>query len=148
MTTLRSGAAPLLFKPRRVRLLYLVHAVALVLVGVAALGTSNTGDFSEQTNWTALAILGLLAGGLASTGAVLAGRREVGRRRAKLARTIAGVFDTASTPETADVSRFATPAMSHYHREDCPMVRAKGATSASISEHQRAERTPCAVCEP
>lgn len=148
MTTLRSEAAPPLFAPRRVRLLYLVHAVALVLVGVAALGTSNTGDFSEQTNWTALAILGLLGGGLASTGAVLTGRREVGRRQAKLARTIAGAFERASTPDTADASRFATPPMSHYHREDCPMVRGKGPVAASIAQHQRAERTPCAVCEP
>lgn len=146
MTTLRSAGAPALWQPRRFRSLCLLQVVAVVVVVVAALGARNTGDFSEQTNWTALAVVGLMVGSLASSGWLLVGRREVGRRRARVARSAASLFDRPEIHGESDALRVATTVMTRYHRAECSMVRGKDAVPASIADHHRAERTACAIC--
>lgn len=136
----------MLWSPQRFRALCVAQLVAIVLVQIAAYQIRNSGDFSEQSDWTTLAVLGLLAGVLASAAWLLTGRRSVGRRRACVSRSAAAVFDTPTMQSAEDPRRVASAAMTHYHRPACPLARGKDTFVAPVVEHQRSRRTPCAVC--
>ncbi len=142
----RALAGP--WRAPQVRIVALAQAVAVVVVVVAAVGSARTGSFDEQTDWVVLGITGLAFAVVVSAAWIQLGRRTLVRRRTRVARSVAAVFDRPAATGGADLTPVATSQMSHYHRESCQLVLGKDAVRASVIEHHRAKRTPCAVCRP
>ncbi len=147
MTLHQAATDSVLWSPRQLRGVGLAHLLAIAIVQVAAYQTRNSSSFSEQSDWAALAVMGLLVTGVASAAWLLSRRRLVGRRRARLSRSAAAAFPTPSAQVADDSLRVATSVMTLYHRSDCLLVQGKGAIAAPAVDHQRSRRTPCAVCE-
>lgn len=142
------GAPSVLWAPRSLRLLFGVNAVAVILLGIASQGARSTTDFTQQTDWIVVGVLGLAVASIAGTAWVMALRGTLRRRRERVTRAAAALFDAPDVGGVTDERRAATPVMRHYHRSDCSMVRGKDAVLVPIAEHHRVQRTPCAVCEP
>lgn len=148
MTTIHPGAPSGLWAPRSLRLLFGAMVVAVILLAIASQGARSTTDFSQQTDWIVVGILGLAVASIAGTVWVMSVRQTLRRRRERATRAAAALFAVPEVGGVNDERRAATPAMRHYHRSDCSMVRGKDAALVPIAEHHRVQRTPCAVCEP
>jgi hypothetical protein len=132
----------------QLRVACLAQLLALAVVAVASVGVIHTAGFDEQTDWLNVAIAGVALAAITAGAWLQVGRRRVVARRTRLATANASVLDRPIARDAATPAPVATPAMSHYHRESCQLVRGKGAAPAPVIEHHRAERTPCAVCRP
>lgn len=136
------------WRTAQVRVVCLAQLLAVAVVLIATAGSSHTASFDVQTRWLTLAVVGLALAVMVSAAWLLLGRRHVVRRRARLSRAVAMAFDRPTAEPGAALAPVATDQMSHYHRDVCQLVRGKDARPASVIEHHRAQRTPCAVCRP
>ena len=137
-----------LHAPWSLRVLCTVDALAVAVTWVAAHGARTSADLSAQTGWVVLGVVGIGLAGLTGSAALLSARRETARRSVRLCRSAAEIFEARAAAGDSDSRRFASPVMSHYHRNNCPLVRGKDVAPMTMAEHQRMRRTPCAVCEP
>jgi len=142
----RTLAGP--WRETQVRVVCAAQLLAVAAVLIATAGSAHTASFDEQTNWLTVAVAGLALAVVVSAAWLLHGRRRLVRRRAGLTTSIAVAFDRPAAGPGVHLAPVATAQMSHYHRETCQLVRGKGAEPASVIEHRRAQRTPCAVCRP
>jgi hypothetical protein len=142
----RALAGP--WRTAQLRVVCLAQLLAVAVMVIATAGSSHTASFDVQTKWLTLAVAGLALAVVVSAAWLMLGRRRVVRRRAHLSNTVAAAFDRPAAGPGAARAPVATPQMSHYHRENCQLVRGKDARPASVIEHHRAQRTPCAVCRP
>jgi hypothetical protein len=144
-----SAHSPVLWRGAQVRVVVIVQAIASALVLVAAHQAARTGSFNEQTDWVVLGIAGLAGAALVSTVWLRYAQRRLAIRRARLVRTATATFGRVGmTDDAEDVAPVSSSSMSHYHRAGCQLVRGKDVRPASVIEHHRAKRTPCAVCRP
>jgi hypothetical protein len=128
--------------------LCLAQAGAAALVLTASLGTGRTGHLSTQTSWVAVGVAGIAVAAVSAAVWVLSGNRRLVRRRIRLSAAVGHTFRPRIVPGIETEEPVAGPTMSHYHRRDCQLVRGKDARPATAAAHQRAQRTPCAVCRP
>jgi hypothetical protein len=127
------------------------EAVVAVWLGTCWVGVSTTVAWSTQLTWVAGAIAGLVVGGFAATGWLMAGFRSVRDRQHAL---LAGVTacDRAvgtvppDTPSTTDL--VSGVGMTRFHCADCLLVDGKTVTVATRAQHGAAGRVPCGVCRP
>lgn len=148
MTSLSAPArAP--WRPAQVRVVVVAQLIATALVLLAANRSARTGSFEKQTDWVVFGVAGLAAAGVVSAVWLRAAQRRVAIRRARLVRTTDEAFHrVGAAAETDHFAPVAAPSMSHFHRAGCQLVRGKDVRPASVIEHRRAQRTPCAVCRP
>ena len=132
----------------QLRILCGAQVLAVAAVAIATIGATNTASFDEQTDWLNLAIAGIAFAALTAGAWLQLGRRRVIARRGRVAGSLAAAIDRPVAQGAGAFAPVATAEMSHYHRETCQLVRGKGAAPASVIEHHRAQRTPCAVCRP
>jgi hypothetical protein len=102
----------------------------------------------RQVGWVILAIAGLALTVVTSISWLLVARRRIGQRRALYADQMLLVYTDSSQQLDDRNVLVATAAMTHYHLPSCQLVRGKSSRSDSLSSHQRAQRSPCAVCRP
>jgi hypothetical protein len=144
-----AAGAPALWRGAQVRVVIVAQVIASALVLLAAYKSARTGSFDEQTDWVVLGVAGLTGAALVSTIWLRYVQRRLVMRRARLVRTTDNTFARiGSTTDADDLAPVASRSMSHYHRSGCPLVRGKDVAPASVIEHHRAQRTPCAVCRP
>ena len=136
------------WRTAQLRLVCVAQLLAVAAVVVATAGSAYSASFHEQTNWMSLAVAGLALAVTVSAAWLLLGRRRLVRRRVRLSASIAAALDRPVAEPDAARAPVAAPQMSHYHRENCQLVRGKHTEPASVIEHHRAQRTPCAVCRP
>ena len=135
-----------------VALLHLVGA-SLIIVGWV---TSLDGvSLARQTGPLDAAMAGVAVSGAAHVLWIVSGRRAVLQNRRRL---LAAVQTMAVAEAAPGVRRkgagsraerlVAAARMTHYHRPDCVLVTGKNVADETRATHQRANRTPCAVCAP
>jgi hypothetical protein len=138
-----------LWLPSDVALLAALNLVAGALLVASAWATTATDDLSVRVAWVNLGVLGLLVAGTGNALWLLAGRRAIGERRADLMDVPVIEGDDTSVVLAQPSTRLVSVARaSHFHRDDCALVRGKTVTAAARSRHERAGRTPCGICEP
>jgi hypothetical protein len=148
VTSVAAGGA-LLWRGVQIRIVVGAELIATAVVGFAAYKSTRTGSFSQQTDWVTVGVGGLAAAGLLSAIWLLRGRQRVARRRSILVDAANLAFAPAGAAvETDEFGPVASESMTHYHRAGCQLVRNKSVRAASVIEHHRAKRTPCAVCRP
>lgn len=151
MTTPPAGHRPSLWLPGDIVLLFALNLLGAALVFAAAWATTATDDLSARVGWVNLAVVGSVVAGLGNTFWLLAGRRAVGERRARLLMPAesSGVADTRiNGHRPAESVLVALPGGTRYHRPICAFVKGKEVGSGPRSEHDQAGRAPCGVCEP
>jgi hypothetical protein len=150
------------------------HLVATVAaLGLGAVGVlvswwaaSGTARLSVEIAWMNLGVAALIVIGATTAVWVLAGRRVIGHRQARLAVALEGVKErrrpsvpTAGSWEIHPASGVAAadavaqhdrlvwaPGMTRYHREGCQLVQGKQVRVASLGAHEKAGRRPCGMC--
>jgi hypothetical protein len=142
-------------------------------VGLGAVGVlvswwavSRTARLSSEIAWMNLGAGGLMVVGATLAMWVLAGRRAIGQRQARLEADLDGVVARRLPPvavASAAASRRTAVAgargddvppdrwvwargMTRYHRKGCQLVQGKQVRVASLGAHQRAGRRPCGMC--
>jgi hypothetical protein len=129
--------------------------------------TSRTARLSEQIGWMNLGVAAVMVIGATLAMVIMAGRRAIGLRQARLAALLEGVLvgrlpavETAGSveapvPGDADAAEDTAgrpprlvwaSGMTRYHREDCQLALGKQVRAASLNAHDKAGRRPCDVC--
>lgn len=147
--TSTTAPSPAPWRVAQVRVVVVAQVIATALVVLAANRAARTGSFDEQTDWVVLSVVGLAAAGVVSAAWLRTAQRRVAMRRARVLRTVNEAFrQVGADADAGDFAPVASPSMSHFHRAGCQLVRGKDVRPASVIEHHRAQRTPCAVCRP
>jgi hypothetical protein len=143
-------------------------------VGLGAVGVlvswwavSRTARLSSQIGWMNLGAAGLMVVGATLAMWVLAGRRAIGQRQARLEAALDGVVArrrvrpvpvtkaaagrraavVEATGDDAPPERWVwARGMTRYHREGCQLVQGKQVRIASLGVHERSGRRPCGMC--
>jgi hypothetical protein len=125
------------------------------LIALGWVGASGTRVVSDQLPWLVTAIAGL---GLAALGQgvwILSGRRTLGRGFVAVLPAPARRAEEAEPATDSRIERSDDGALVAvdgrvrlYHRRACAFVQGKSTTPAQRAAHERAERTPCEVCQP
>jgi hypothetical protein len=132
--------------------------------------TSRTARLSAQIGWMNLGVAAVMVIGATLAMVVMAGRRAIGLRQARLSTVLEGVLasrlpfvetagsvaaprpgDAVTTDVAVDaVGRSARlvwgPGMTRYHREGCQLAVGKQVRAASLNAHEKAGRRPCGIC--
>ena len=130
-----------------------------VCVLVSWWGASGSARSSDEVAWMNLGVGGLIVIGGASAMWTMVGRRAVGHRQAALTDTLEGILVMRGQPGSvgrvkATKASVQTGAlvwgrgMTHFHSEGCQLVLGKQVRAATLRQHERAGRLPCAMCEP
>ena len=134
--------------------------LALCAVGFAWFATSGEAVLDDQVGWVAVAAVGVMLAGAVSGAWLLAGRRAVGlRARDGLPipdeGQMADIVDlrvkapaTATPARTNGAAPVASSGMRHFHRPECPLAQGKPVAAAATTDHVKAGRTACEVCQP
>ena len=127
------------------------------LAGIAVgwWGTSGRSTPGDQAAWVGLAAAGVVAFGAGVGLWVMAGRRVLGLRQARLFAAAVAPVGAAGTTKTSQVvsgGPAGLPVSSgmsrYYHRANCLLVRGKALIPAGVDHHRRDGRRPCGVCRP
>jgi hypothetical protein len=134
----------------------LLLTLALAAIGITAswVGISGTVVWSRQMLWLAVGIASTAVAGVGVMAWLLTAFRAVRVRQSRMADGLAARLvlddDVASTTNdevASDPSQLvAAPAMTRFHRADCPLVAGKAA--AALTAARRARLRPCGVCRP
>jgi hypothetical protein len=135
--------------------------LALCAVGFAWFATSGEAVLDHQVGWVAVAAASVMLAGAVSGAWLLAGRRAVGLRArdglpVPAEGQMADVVDlrvkapaaTAAPAQTNGAAPVAASGMRHFHRLDCPLAQGKAVAAAALTDHVKAGRTACEVCQP
>jgi hypothetical protein len=137
--------------------------LALCAVGFAWFATSGEAVLDDQVGWVAVAAAGVMLAGAVSGAWLLAGRRAVGLRardalpvpdEGQMADVVdlrvkaPAVTATATPAQTNGTAPVAASGMRHFHRLDCPLAQGKAVAAAALTDHAKAGRTACEVCQP
>jgi hypothetical protein len=135
--------------------LIVADAIALGLIAGGWYGTSGEGLPQHQLPWVAMALGGLVLGGVANALWLLKGRHLVGISRVNLLPS--GLVESLRVRRAGggtgvrghlDAVLVSAPGMQHFHRAWCPLAAGKPCTDATRAEHERSGLRPCGVCEP
>src|SRR5947207_2668862 len=136
--------------------LYATTFAGAVMLLIAWWGASGTTQLGAQLAWVNVAVAGVILAGTGNAIWLLHGRRSVTLRRRRLvdegfslgagARTHPVPSGGSRVGAGPDAALVASPRMTRFHRQDCPLVAAKVVSAASRSSHERAGRRPCGVC--
>jgi hypothetical protein len=133
--------------------LYLATVMGFALIALAWYGAAGTAKLSTQLAWVNVGAVGVAVLGTGNVLWLLAGRRAIGARRARLLR-IDSVASTIALSRSADVAPLpdgelvASVAMTRFHRATCLLASGKDMKGATRKAHERAGRRPCGVCRP
>jgi hypothetical protein len=143
------------------RLNHLVVAYALNAAGLVALLaswflTSGTVRDTSQVRWLVLGIGGVVISGATNAFWLLVGRSAVTARKRTVLSPILRVENLTAPAERCGDSvsihsldtLVAASGMKRFHRIECQLVDGKDVRAESLSEHHRAGRRPCGLCEP
>lgn len=116
---------------------------------VGWLKVSATAHIDRQVQWSAVSVLGAVlvcvAAGLAAT----SGERVFLLHLHRLASAIEGDGPQPAPSSLAEAESdrlVAAPAMSRFHRADCPLAAGKPVAADTRAAHERAGRRACGVC--
>lgn len=108
-------------------------------------GASGTGQLHRQTAWIVVGIVGIIVLGIGNAFWLLAGRRAVGTRQAR----VLGMLESLETGQPAvstPGAAFVSIARSDlYHVDSCLLVRGKRVQTVKPSSGRR---RPCEMCRP
>jgi hypothetical protein len=129
-----------------------IGAAGFVAMAVAWKGTATTIRVERQVDWLPLGVAGASAATLAMVGWVLAGRRSVAERVARLSALVGtpswwDAESPAGPAAAAEAAFVATDGMVRYHRPSCPLVAGKPARALGRAAHEAAGRRPCGICD-
>jgi hypothetical protein len=143
---------PPLWLPGDVVLLYALSLLGAALVLASAWATTAADDVSTRIAWINLGVAGLIVAGTGNAFWLMAGRRAVGQRRARLLTVprVDTAVSVAPPREDTEPDRglAAVAGGRRFHRKDCALVADKAVTVGARSRHERAGRRPCGVCQP
>ena len=145
-----AGVDQPLWTRRQVVLLAVGLGVGLAVIAFSWYGSSGTRHPADQVRWVAVSVAGLALSTLVNVGWVLRSRRAIGLELRTLPAQLG--WDTSSTPTrsgpaAADV--FVSAARSTlYHRSGCALAGGRTVESATRAAHERANLSPCEVCQP
>jgi hypothetical protein len=111
---------------------------------VAWWGASGTGQLDRQTGWTVLGIAGIIVLGVGNAFWLLAGRRAVGTRRARLLDVLESL-DAGRPAAAPGATLVAVAGSKRYHVDSCILVRGKPVRTVKPSAPGR--RRPCEMCQ-
>jgi len=121
-------------------------------IGVAAgwFGASGATDVRDQIAWAATAAIAIGVTAVAEMRWLLVGRRAIGQGRVLVTDIVARSMraNAARAAADDDTMLVAGPAMTHYHRPTCILVRGKATSGLAPAAIARCERDPCDVCLP
>jgi hypothetical protein len=115
---------------------------------------SGHARFDDQIAAANIAVGGLVVASCAHVGWIMRLRRVIGDRRRDLLGEPAAVVRRAPETSAADVIRSRAEALvagdglRWYHRASCPLVQGRDWPTRAESEHRKAGRRPCAMCQP
>lgn len=142
-----------LFSTELTFLLCLMTAAAGSTIVFAWWGAASTVALGTQVSWLEAGIVAAVLSATAGAGWVISARRAISNRRAVLGVAVLDYLechpesDTLRTKERR-MALVSAPAMSMFHRADCPIVSSKTVRAESRSAHSRAGRRPCGICQP
>ena len=126
-----------------------VVGLGMLLTGLQA--TRHTTDPHTLLLLLDVAAAGVVVAFAANAVFLLSALRLVGQERTLLlgrrpARQQPAAAPAGQPVDLAGVALVSAPAMTRFHRADCPAVRGKEVTEASLDEHLDAGRRPCGLC--
>lgn len=124
---------------------YAVLGLSLLGLAIAWWGISGTVSLSRSITWLDVAVLCLVASGLANTRWLLQGRRALAARRQAELPDAAELRVLLQRP-VADGIRVAVAGASLHHRPVCQAVLGKPVEEASAADHEHSGRRPCGLC--
>ncbi|MGH9138185.1 MAG: hypothetical protein ACRD0G_14250 [Acidimicrobiales bacterium] len=124
--------------------------VGLVALAVSWRATSDRVAVDDQILWLNIAVLGVMAAGLANLAFLLRAYRTVRARRVRMLAEHRRPSAAAPDPVAAATAEplVAAPAMTRFHRVGCPFVQGKDVSVAERDHHAAAGRRPCPWCQP
>lgn len=141
-----------LWLPGDVVLLYALSVLGAALLVASAWATTAADDVSTRIAWINLGVAGLIVAGTGNAFWLMAGRRAVGERRARLLAVPPVDQEKSSVVPSTDMhpdsGLAAVAGGRRFHRSHCALVVGKAVTVGSRSRHERAGRRPCGVCQP
>ena len=152
MTANTARRPPPLWLAGDVVLLYALSVLGAALVLASAWATTAADDVSTRIAWINLGVAGLLVAGTGNAFWLMAGRRAVGERRARLLAVpqvdteVSVALPSADTEPDSGLA--AVAGGGRFHRKHCALVVGKAVTVGARSRHERAGRRPCGVCQP
>lgn len=123
-----------------------VAGLVMLLVGCGIVAGESTYD--DQQPGIALAAFGAVAVYVGGGLFILAGRREVVRRRVVVFGPVPAAARAAITAPASSAVLIGGEGLTRYHRADCAMAVGRGWPATTAAEHQDAGRQPCGVCRP
>lgn len=136
------------------------NAVGVAVAMLAWYSAAQAVRPADQSIELGVAVGALALAGLGDAYGVTRGRRALNRQRKDTEDAVRSVIslipDRTPAPtgghplqvaERGD-ALVASPEMSMYHKENCPLVGGKHTDTQSASDHRQAGRRPCGVCGP
>jgi hypothetical protein len=124
---------------------YAVLALSLLGLAVAWWGISGTVSLSRSITWLDVAVLCLVASGLANTRWLLQGRRALAARRAAELPDVDELRRLLQRPQAVGL-RVAVAGSSLHHQPDCQAVVGKQVDAAPADQQERSGRRACGLC--
>jgi hypothetical protein len=125
---------------------FFTTAGGLGAVLLAWWGASGTGQLDRQTGWTVAGIVGIIVLGMGNAFWLLAGRRAVGARRARVLDMLESLGAGRPVGAAPSAAFVAVAGSNRYHVESCLLVRGKAVRAVRPSA--RGRRRPCEMCRP
>lgn len=150
---LPSGSMP--WHVRDVQRLLLTLLLAAIGLTASWVGISGTVVWSRQMLWLAIGIASTAVAGVAIMSWLLTAFRSIRVRQSRMVDGVAarlvlddelGDAPAAALSGPAAASLVSAPAMTRFHRADCPLVQDK--PTSPLTAARRAQLSPCGVCQP
>jgi hypothetical protein len=120
--------------------------VSLVGLSVAWWGISGTASLARGITWLNVAVLCVVASGLANMRWLLQGRRAVAARRRNDLIDLLSLRRSSVEPGPADDVRVTVAGTRRYHHPHCQAVAGKPVQPGGVADHEQAGRVPCGLC--